>query len=350
MIKLLSLTQKGNDSIAVYELTTEKFSAKITNYGCTIMSLCVPDRNGNQADIVLGFDTVEEYMPERSFFGAFIGRFANRIRGAHFVVNGKEYRVPATEADGTTSLHGGSAGFDTKLFAHQVSTYAGKEALVLTYNSPDGEMGYPGNLTMQVIYTLDDEDGLRIVYRAVCDQDTPLNVTNHSFFNLRGHGNGIVHDHVLTLNAKHFTPTDASLNTLGTIAPVAGTALDFTTPHTIGERVENDEEPLRLAGGYDHNFVIDRAEPGLVHCANVYEPESGRVMDVYTDTPGVQLYTGNFLKGQKGKGGATYVKRGALCLETQYFPNCVNTPYFPSCLLKAGQVRESVTIYRFSAK
>ncbi len=349
MIKLLSLTKKGNDAIAIYEMTSGKLSAKVTNYGCAIMSLCVPDKNGDIADIVLGFDTVEEYMADRSYFGAVVGRFANRIRGSRFVVNGKEYTVPATSDDGT-SLHGGPEGLDTKLFAHQVSSYNGKEALVFTRHSPDGEMGYPGNLTLQVIYTLDEQDGLRIVYRAMCDKDTPLNITNHSFFNLRGHGNGLILDHFLTLNAKFYTPTDATQNTTGDVVPVCGTAMDFTTPTSVGARIDNDEEPLRLGSGYDHNYVIDRAVPGLTKCACVYEPESGRTMEVFTDTPGVQLYTGNFLDGKKGKAGAVYEKRSALCLETQFFPNCVNYAHFPSCLLKAGQVRENVTVYRFGVK
>ncbi len=336
--------------IDVYTLTEGKVEARIMTYGGIVVSLKTPDKSGNVEDIVLGFDTLDEYVkvsnaPGNPFFGALIGRYGNRIANAQFKLEGKEYHVPAN--DGKNSLHGGPHGFNNQV-------WKGKEipnGVELTYLSKDGEAGYPGNLSVTVRYTLTGS-ALHIDYSATTDKPTVLNLTNHSYFNLAGQGNGDILNHELTLNASKFTPVDSTLIPTGELRPVAGTPFDFLKPHRIGERIDADDEQLKIAKGYDHNWVIDSQGAGkLTDTAEAYEPTTGRVLRVSTTQPGVQFYTGNFLDGTlKGKGGKTYVHRGGFCLETQHFPDSPNHPKFPTTELKPGQRFHSTTVFAFSAR
>ncbi len=347
--RLFGGTYKGKD-YSVYEFTAGKYSMTVTNIGCAIMTFNAPDSKGNTADVVLGYDSVEEYIDDPKYFGAVIGRVGNRIRNSRFTLDGAEYSVTPTSDDGT-SLHGGVYGFDTKAFSTAIGEHQGKEALIFNYLSPHGEEGYPGNLNLTVIYSLCEDGSLFIKYIATTDMPTLCNITNHSFFNLKGHDGGEITGHHLKLNAGWYTPVDATLNTDGQIASVKGTALDFSTMTRLGDRIDADEEPIRLAGGYDHNYVINVENPGeVIKIAEVYEPESGRTMEVLTDSAGVQLYSGNFLSGTKGKLGAVYARRNAFCLETQDFPGASSYAHFPSCRLDPGQVYCKSTIYKFGVK
>ena len=336
--------------IDVYTLSEGKVEARIMTYGGIVVSLKTPDKSGKVEDIVLGFDTLDEYVkvsnaPGNPFFGALIGRYGNRIGNAQFKLGGKEYHVPAN--DGKNSLHGGPHGFNNQV-------WKGKEipnGVELTYLSKDDEAGYPGNLSVTVRYTLTGS-ALHIDYSATTDKPTVLNLTNHSYFNLAGQGNGDILNHELTLHASKFTPVDSTLIPTGELRPVAGTPFDFLKPHRIGERIDADDEQLKIAKGYDHNWVIDSQGPGkLTNTAEAYEPTTGRVLRVSTTQPGVQFYTGNFLDGSiKGKEGKTYVHRGGFCLETQHFPDSPNHPKFPTTELKPGQRFHSVTVFSFSAR
>lgn len=336
--------------IDAYTLSEGKIEARIITYGGIVVSLKTPDKSGKVDDIVLGFDTLDEYVkvsnaPGNPFFGALIGRYANRIANAEFKLEGKEYHVPAN--DGKNSLHGGPHGFNNQV-------WKGKEipnGVELTYLSKDGEAGYPGNLSVTVRYTLSNS-ALHIDYSATTDKPTVLNLTNHSYFNLAGQGNGDILNHELTLHASKFTPVDSTLIPTGELRPVANTPFDFLKPHRVGERINVDDEQLKIAKGYDHNWVIDSQGAGkLTTAAEVYEPTTGRVLRVSTTQPGVQFYTGNFLDGTlKGKGGKTYVHRGGLCLETQHFPDSPNHPKFPTTELKPGQRFHQVTVFSFSTR
>jgi aldose 1-epimerase len=323
----------------------DHLQARVSNYGGRIVSLSVPDRNGRFADIVLGFDSLPDYLSNGStYFGALIGRYANRIGGARFNLDGVEYKLEKNNGENT--LHGGSQGFDKKLWTPRLLPDSGLE---LTYHSKAGEEGYPGNLTATVVYHLTDANEIRIDYRATTDKDTIVNLTNHSYFNLKGAGEGDILGHVLTLHASRFTPVDSGLIPTGELRSVAGTPFDFRSPIAIGARIGQNDEQLKLGRGYDHNFVLDKkgADPQLA--ARVEEPESGRVLEVYTTEPGVQLYTGNFLDGTvRGKGGKLYPHRGAFCLETQHFPDSPNKPAFPSVVLHPGRQFAETTIFRFA--
>jgi aldose 1-epimerase len=317
---------------------------KIITLGGTITEIHVPDRDGKFADVVCGFDTIDGYLKSSPFFGCITGRVANRIAGGKFSVDGKEHQVPVN--NGKNSLHGGEFGFDKMVWRGDASLSAQGPTLKLTYTSPDGSQGYPGELSCVVQYTWTNDNQLRIDYSATTNKTTVVNLTNHSYFNLSGHGSGTILDHELKLAADKYTPTDDSLIPTGKIDPVANTPLDFTKGAKIGARIkEIKADPV----GYDHNFVHGEkksAEPKL--CATVTEPKSGRVMEVLTTEPGVQLYTGNFLKSDvKGKGGAAYPQYGALCLETQHFPDSPNKPNFPSVTLKPGDEYRTTTIYKF---
>jgi aldose 1-epimerase len=328
------------------------FQAEISDFGGTVVRLFAPDRTGRLADVVLGFDSVERYPAESPHFGAIIGRVGNRIAGGKFSLGAKIYSLVTNNApDGIPChLHGGNVGFDKVLWSAEPATVAGQPALRLRYTSADGEEGYPGELSAEVTYSLTPEQGLRIDYKATTDQSTPVNLTNHSYFNLAGAGQGDVLDHEITLRASRFTPVHPGLIPTGDRAPVAGTPFDFTSTHRIGARIGADHEQLRLGAGYDHNWVLDSADGQLALAATVYEPASGRVLEVLTTEPGIQFYTGNFLTGSlTGKLGATYAHRGGLCLETQHFPDSVNQPGFPSTLLHPGQTYRSTTVYRFSS-
>lgn len=336
--------------IDVYTLSEGKIEARIITYGGIMISLKTPDKSGKVDDIVLGFDTLDQYVkvsnaPGNPFFGALIGRYANRIGNAQFKLEGKEYHVPAN--DGKNSLHGGPHGFNNQV-------WKGKEipnGVELTYLSKDGEAGYPGNLSVTVRYTLVGS-ALHIDYSATTDKPTVLNLTNHSYFNLAGQGNGDILNHELTLHASKFTPVDSTLIPTGKLQAVAGTPFDFLKPHRVGERINTDDEQLKIAKGYDHNWVIDSQGAGkLAATAEVYEPTTGRVLRVSTTQPGIQFYTGNFLDGTlKGKDGKTYIHRGGLCLETQHFPDSPNHPKFPTTELKPGQRFHSVTVFSFSTR
>ena len=336
--------------VYLYTLSNKKgMVAEITTYGGAVVSLKVPDRKGEFADIVQGYPNLEGYVTDKGYFGALIGRYGNRIAHGQFVLDGKTYTL--FKNDGDNTLHGGQKGFNKKVWtAKDVSTAAGP-ALELTYLSPDGEEGFPGNLSVKVVYTLTNENELKIDYSATTDKDTVLNLTNHSYFNLSGQGSGDILGHELMLRATRYTPVDSGLIPTGELAPVKGTPFDFTKSTAIGARINDDNEQLKLAKGYDHNFVLD-GKMGAMHlAAEVYDPKSGRVMDVTTTEPGVQFYTGNFLDGTvTGKDGKVYKHRYALCLETQHFPDSPNHPSFPTTELKPGQHYHSTTVYKFSAR
>lgn len=324
--------------------------AKITNYGGIVVSLTAPDRSGQFADVVLGFDSLQEYVERNPFFGCITGRYANRIAGGRFSLDGQTYSL-ATNG-GANHIHGGKQGFDKRIWT---ASPRGK-ALRLTYLSPDGEEHYPGSLTTEVTYTLTNDNALRIDYQATTDKPTIVNLTNHSYFNLAGLHNEQVDvdaitilNHELTLYADRYTPIDASAIPLGNLAPVAGTPFDFRRPTAIGKRINSNHEQLQRGKGYDHNFVLKtKRDNRLIKAARVYDSMSGRVMEVETTEPGIQLYTGNYLNGIRGKRGESYPRRSALCLETQTFPDSPNQPGFPSPVLRPGEKYRQTTVYRFS--
>lgn len=316
--------------------------AKITNWGCYIVSLKVADKKGQFADVTLGFDTLDGYLGKNPFFGCIAGRYANRIGHATFKLDGQEYKVTANS--GKHQLHGGKAGFDKKLWAAKEV----KDGVELHYTSADGEEGYPGTLNCTVTYTLTEGNGLKIEYQATTDKPTVLNLTNHAYFNLAGEGSGDILGHELVIPTEQITATDDDLIPTGEIASIKGTPLDFTTPHAIGERIGADFKPLLQGIGYDHNYVLRGS--GMKLAARVKDPQSGRVMTVSTTEPGVQLYTGNHLNGVPGKGGHIYAKRHGFCLETQHYPDSPNHPNFPSVTLRPGETFQSTTIYQFTAE
>jgi aldose 1-epimerase len=326
---------------------------EITDFGGTIVRLLAPDRAGRLADVTLGFETVSPYQTKSPYFGALIGRVGNRIAQGRFTLEGRRHELACNNTPNGVPchLHGGKVGFDKVLWQAELRTAAGGPALHLRHVSADGDEGYPGTLTVEVIYSLTPENGVRIDYRATTTAPTPVALTNHAYFNLAGEGRGNVLGHELTIHADRFTPVTAGLIPTGELAPVRGTPFDFTTPHRIGARIDAADEQLRHAGGYDHNFVLNRVGSGLTLAASAHEPESGRVLDVFTTEPGVQFYAGNFLDGTlTGKCGQPYLHRGGFCLETQHFPDSVNQPDFPSVILWPGAEYRSATEYRFSAR
>jgi aldose 1-epimerase len=331
--------------VDLYVLKNGGITAKVMTYGAIITELDVPDRRGKPADVVLGFDNLEGYLAGHPYFGAAIGRVANRIAKGRFTLDGKDYTLAVN--NGPNSLHGGLKGFDKVVWkAEEVSGPAGP-AVRLTYRSRDGEEGYPGNLDVGVTYTV-TSDALRIDYTAATDQATPVNLTNHTYFNLAGPASGSILKHELMLAADQYTPVDDTLIPTGEIKAVQGTPLDFTTPMPIGARIDQLKgDPV----GYDHNFVLRGGSNGPALAARVHDPESGRVMEVFTTEPGLQFYTGNFLDGSlKGKGGVVYRKHQALCLEADHFPDAVHHPNFPSVILRPGTTYTQTTIYKFSAR
>ena len=335
-------TTKEGAEVTRYTITNKNgLSMSALDYGAIISHLMVPDKNGTLDDIVLGFDNVAGYEVNGCFFGSFIGRHGNRIGDAKFVLNGKTYELEKN--DGKNNLHGGTPGYHKVMY--QASTT--DNSVTFTRVSPDMEQGYPGNLDICVTYTLTDEDELRIDYKMKSDQDTLCNPTNHSYFNLKGHNGGTITDHKLYIKANGFTETTEDLIPNGTIVDVTGTPMDFRTKKPISQDIEADYQTLKVAGGYDHNFVLDKKEGVLEKIGEVSEDTTGRTMEIYTDLPGMQLYSGNFIEKEDGKGGNVYTKRTGVCFETQYFPNSVNIPAFPSCVLKAGDEFTSATIYKF---
>ncbi len=325
---------------------------RVINYGAIVTELHVPDRDGVLADVALGYDSLTRYLENKPYFGAIIGRVGNRIGQARFTLDGQTYTL--AQNNGRNHLHGGLKGFDKVLWHGEAVQRAGAAGVKFTYRSVDGEEGYPGNLDCAVTYWLgDDDNAFEIEYAAVTDKATPINLTNHSYFNLRGHNSGAILDHELLINASHFTPVDATLIPTGELRAVTGTPMDFTTPARIGARLNADDEQLRFGGGYDHNWVLDKTSPGeLSLAARAHEPQSGRVMEVWTTEPGVQFYGGNFLDGSSvGKGGAVYHRRNGLCLETQHFPDAVNQQgraCWPSVILRPGEIYAQRTSHRFS--
>lgn len=330
--------------VEIYTLKSDKLEVRIMTYGGIVVSLKAPDKSGKVADIVLGYDTVDGYLPgNKAFFGALIGRYANRIAKGRFTLDGVSYQLPLN--DGPNSLHGGTRGFDKVVWkAKEIP-----DGVELSHVSPDGDMGYPGKVTATVRYTLKGST-LRIEYTATTDKDTVVNLTNHSYFNLHGQGNGTILDHELKINASHYTPIDPTLIPTGEIASVQGTPFDFRKLTTIGSRIKEQNEQLKRAKGYDDNWVLDNGGK-FAEAAEVYDPSSGRVLQVWTDQPGIQFYSGNFLDGTiKGKNGSVYQYRTGLALETQHFPDSPNHKNFPSAELKPGQTYHTVTEYRFSTR
>jgi aldose 1-epimerase len=340
------LTPTGG-AINLYTLTNGKgMEVKISDYGGIVTSLKVPDRTGISVDVVLGFDSLDGYLKPGPYFGAIIGRYGNRIAHGKFSLDGVEYTL--AKNNGENSLHGGIRGFDKRVWT--VTSHSG-QSLQLTYLSKDGEEGFPGNLLTTVTYTLTSANDLRIDYAATTDKATVVNLTNHSYFNLAGQGTGDVLGHQVTIVADRFTPVDKTLIPTGELRNVAGTPFDFRQPHTIGERINANDEQLMLGKGYDHNFVLNRHSAGLELAARVIEPKTGRVLEVLTTQPGVQFYTANTLgPALAGKDGKVYGPHSAFCLETQHFPDSPNKPDFPSVVLKKGDHYLTTTVYRFSTE
>jgi len=343
---------RSGEPVEIFTLANGRgVEVKIMTYGGTVVSITTPDRRGEIAEVTLGHDTLAQYESDSMATGALIGRCANRIANGRFTLDGVTYQL-STNA-GRDHLHGGVRGFQRVVWRAEPFTYGSDVGIALRYLSPDGEEGYPGNLDVTVEYTLTGRDELVIDYHATTDHATPVNLTQHSYFNLGGGGVSDILDHVLTIAASGFTPMTARLIPTGEIRPVAGTPFDFTTPHAIGERIDEENEQLGYGDGYDHNFVLDRsgAHGGLALAARLHSPRSGRTLEVLTTQPGMQLYSGNGLGPvTTGDEGPRFRPRGAVALETQHFPNAPNEPRFPSVVLRPGETFSSRTVYRFSSE
>jgi aldose 1-epimerase len=330
------------EKVRIFTLSNDNsITVKITNYGGIVQSILTPDKNGNIADVVLGFDTLEEYINKSPYFGCIVGRYANRIAKGRFKLENTEYVL--AKNTGNNHLHGGNVGFDKVSWEPKISQSKDNVSLELTYLSKDGEEGYPGNLLCKVIYTLTCDDELKIQYHATTDKTTVVNLTNHSYFNLAGHDSGKIYNHVIQIFADKYTEVDENLLPTGRIVPLAGTALDLTSPVKLGEGIG------KVSPGFDHNYVLNNDNASVVKAAEIYEPSSGRIMQTFTDEPGIQFYTGNFLDGIKGKN-AVYEEHTGLCLETQHYPDSPNIPDFPSTVLKPGMQYSSQTTYKFAVK
>lgn len=347
--KLFGVLDDGREVFLYILQNKNGMIVEIIDYGASIVSLQVPDRKGNLADVVLGYDKLEDYIADKSYFGAIVGRYGNRIGKGQFSLENTEYQL--TINDGENHLHGGIKGFNKVLWtAEEVESSLG-QAIKLKYRSRDGEQGYPGNVILAVTYTLTDENDLRIDFEGITDKPTILNPTNHTYFNLSGTFTKTILNHELKLNADSFTPVDQGLITTGDIVPVNDTPMDFKSPKQIGNRIDEDFEQLKFGRGYDHNWILNNYSGKLREVASLYEAESGRLMNVLTDQPGIQFYSGNFLDGTViGKDGVAYQHRTGLCLETQHFPDSPNKPNFPSVELRPGETYKQGTIYQFSAE
>jgi aldose 1-epimerase len=343
-------TPEGQE-VRLYTLTNAKgLEARVMTYGAIVVSLKVPDKKGKMDDVVLGYDNLDSYIKNSPYFGAIVGRYGNRIGKGKFTLDGVTYDKLALNDNGKNHLHGGVKGFDKVVWAAEEVRRADGVGVKLSYLSKDGEEGYPGNLKAAVTYLLTNDNELRIEYAATTDKATPVNLTHHGYWNLTG-GQRDILGHELTLNADKFTPVDKGLIPTGKLLPVKGTVMDFTKPTAIGARIEDKYEQLQFGGGYDHNWVLVKGGKDMTLAARVYEPTSGRVMEVYTKEPAIQFYSGNFLDGTiTGKGGTVYQHRWGLCLETQHYPDSPNKPNFPSTILRPGQKYETVTVYHFSTK
>ena len=342
-------TEVDGKPVSLYTLKNGDLVMQVTNFGARVVSLWVPDRDGNYEDVELGYDNIRSYTdnPGERFLGAVVGPYANRIAGGRFVLDGKEYDLPKNDKGQT--LHGGMKGVDMVVW-DVVSV--SDTSIVFSYLHPDGQDGFPGNVDIDMIYTLTPDNSFRVDYSAVTDAPTYFNISHHSFFNLKGIGNGTVLDNVMVINASHTTPVDGHLIPTGEIADVTGTPFDFREPHAIGERIGADNEQLRNGNGYDHNWILDRESEGDIEfAASVYEPASGRFMEVFTDQPAMQFYSGNFFDGSvSGKYGKPMRHRESIALETQKYPDSPNHPDFPSTRLDPGQEYTHTCIYRFSVK
>ncbi len=327
--------------IELYTLTNSTgLKVRLMTYGATLVSLEVPDRDGQFADITIGHDSLEGYITSSPYFGSIVGRCGNRIAKGQFTLNGIEYKLATN--DGENHLHGGVIGFDKVVWKAEPVQSEGTVGIQFSYLSQDGEEGYPGNLSVTVIYTLTDDNELKISYKAETDKPTPINLTHHSYFILAGQGEGDILGHELMLNADKYTPVDEGLIPTGEMHEVKDTPMDFTTPKAIGSRINE------VKGGYDHNYVLNTGGRTMALAARLFDPKSGRVMEIHTTEPGIQFYSGNFLDGSiTGKGGKVYFKHYGLCLETQHFPDSPNKPNFPSTILKPGEKYESLTIHKF---
>ena len=336
-------TTKCGKDVYAYTLSNSKgMSAKVINYGANLVNLLVPDANGKVEDVVLGFDTLEGYYGNGSFFGATIGPSANRIAGACFEIDGKQYQIDVN--DGANNLHSHmEEGYHKRVWDAE----EGPDSVTFTLEGKDGEMGFPGNKKVSVTYSLSEANELKLSYHVEADANTIVNLTNHTYFNLAGHKAGNIEDHLLKINASHYTPVVAGAIPTGEIAPVEGTPLDFTKMKPVGQDINADCEQLKLVQGYDHNFVIDGADGTLREIAEVQDPKSGRKMKVFTDLPGVQFYAGNCIGVETGKENTTYEPRKGLCLETQYYPDNIHHPNFPQSVFGPGKVYDTVTIYQF---
>ncbi len=342
-------TQDG-EAVDLYTLTNANgVEAKISNFGGVVVSLKVPDKNGTMEDVVLGFDSLAPYEDESPFFGALVGRYGNRIAKGKFTLDNQEYTLVQNNMG--NHLHGGTEGFDKKVWQAEEVREDSAVGLKLTYVSQDMEEGYPGTLNVEVVYTLRNDDALAIDYNATTDKKTIVNLTNHSYFNLSGQTRRDILDHVVMINADQFVPVDSTLIPTGELQPVEGTPFDFREPTPVGERIEDEHEQIQFGGGYDHCWVINQEGNGLTLAATVFDPNSGRFMEVLTTEPGVQFYTGNFLNGSlTGKFGVAYEKRYGLCLETEHFPDSPNQENFPTVVLNPGETYQTTTVYKFSVK
>ena len=340
------------DAIKLYTFTNKSgMQVKVTNYGAIVTAILVPDRNGKLGDITLGYDRVEDYINavDKPYFGAIVGRYGNRIANGEFTIDGETYSLATN--NGPNHLHGGIIGFDKVVWDAELVGGKGWSGLELSYLAKDKEEGYPGNLSIKVTYKLTDANELIVDYLATTDKATPVNLTQHSYFNLKGEGEGNILDHELMINASKYTPVDSTSIPTGEMTSVTGTPFDFTTAKSIGRDIGKKDEQLEFGLGFDHNFVLNREGDGLSMAATVHEPTTGRVMEIMTTEPGIQFYCGNFLDGRlKGKSGKPYVHRGGFCLETQHYPDSPNQENFPSTILKPGEEYRTTTVIKFSAK
>jgi len=348
--KVFGTTADGKTADLYTLKNNNGMQVSITNFGATVVSIVVPDKAGKMADVALGYDDLAGYELNKNYLGVLVGRYGNRIAHGKFSIDGTEYTLAKNNGD--NSLHGGIKGFNKAMWEAKDVSKGGEAAVEMKYVSKDGEEGYPGNLSVTVVYTLTNKNELKIDYSATTDKKTVVNLTNHTYFNLAGQGNGDILKQELMINADTFTPVDSGLIPTGELKKVQGTPFDFRKPTAIGARIDGNDEQIKLGGGYDHNFVLSRkAATGLSLAARVSDAVSGRTMEVWTTEPGVQFYTGNFLDGSfKGKGGIAYQKRTAFCLETQHFPDSPNHPSFPTTLLKPGEKYHTTTVYKFEAK
>lgn len=341
---------KDGAKASLYVLTNKNgMKVSVTDYGANIVNIIVPDRYGKFEDVVLGYDTVEGYEGNQGGYGSFIGRHANRIGGASFTIKGKEYTLEKN--DNNNNLHGGFIGYNKHIYEVELFEEPESSSIELSRLSPHMEQGFPGNLDISVTYTLTDDNELVIEYLAVSDEDTVVNLTNHSYFNLAGHASGSILEHKVMIDADKFTPTDDNLIPTGEMRDVSGTPMDFRKLKAIGADIDADYEPLKQGGGYDHNYCLNNSSAGVEKAGELVEEVSGRVMEIFTDMPGMQLYTGNFISGtEECKEGVVYKKRDGVCFETQYYPNACNIPDFPSSILKEGVEYDFVTVYKFGVR